>query len=114
MTARSCIECGELVDVDHGARCSTCRPAVDRSYIRKPKPRGRRQYSRSSGWRALSERARRLQPWCSDCGSPVDLTLEHTAETHERQEAGLPVGLDQTGGVLCRSCNASKGDPRDQ
>ena len=31
-------------------------------------------------WRVLSERARKLQPWCSDCGATEDLQADHSPE----------------------------------
>lgn len=106
MTLKSCIDCGELCQ---GARCTDCRPATDRQYVRAPKTSSTaRGYDQQ--WRRLSERARRLQPWCSDCGSPEDLTGEHTATAWQRKAAGLPIRLQDVD-VLCRGCNAARGAP---
>lgn len=97
-----CIECGELSMEN---RCEEHRP-------QRPPKRSFRKRGYDSRWDRLSKKARKLQPFCGICGNTADLTLDHTPETWERYEQGLPVGLQHTGGVLCRSHNAKKGAAR--
>lgn len=65
-----------------------------------------------AAWRRLSRKARKLQPFCSDCGATTDLQLDHTPETWERYRARKPITLAHTGGVVCSSCNRQRGDAR--
>lgn len=85
--------------------CSACKP---------PRPNPSRPY-RSVGydaaWDRLSKRARRLQPWCSDCGTSTDLTCDHSPEAWERKERGLPIRLQDVD-VVCRACNSRRGPAR--
>lgn len=88
----SCAVCGEPCQ---GAYCDQHRH--DRS-----KHRGTpQQLGYTERWKRLSRRARRLQPWCSICGSTGDLTCDHlhwpAKDLNDVQ-------------VLCRSCNAKKGE----
>ncbi len=62
-------------------------------------------------WRKLSERARRLQPFCTDCGSIDDLTTDHSPKAWQRRAAGKPIRLRDVA-VVCRSCNAKRGRAR--
>ena len=55
MTLRPCLDCGEPT-----------------ALTRRPEHRGY-----DAEWDRLSRRARRLQPWCSDCGSTEDLQADH-------------------------------------
>ena len=64
-----------------------------------------------SAWQRLSARARRLQPFCSDCGATDDLTADHSPEAWERVAAGLPVRLADVD-VVCRGCNSRRGRAR--
>lgn len=98
---KPCVECGELTE---DARCSEHAPQpVDRASTA-----GRGYDSR---WRRLSERARRQQPWCSDCGARDDLTTDHTPRAWARVEAGLPIRLQDVV-VVCRGCNSRRGAAR--
>lgn len=96
-----CIECGELSMEN---RCEEHRP--------QPAPK---KYSTARGydsaWFRLSRRARKLQPFCLDCGTSDDLTGDHSTEAWERKEKGLPIRLQDVE-VRCRSCNAKKGRAR--
>ena len=105
--------------------CLTCQTPTERSYCDEhaPKPWRHREGSArargySSAWDKLSRRARRLQPFCSDCGSQHDLQLDHTERTWQRYEQGKVVRLKDTGGVVCGPCNrargAARGRPDDQ
>lgn len=89
MTMKPCIDCGQPC---FGTRC--------------PEHRG---YDRR--WRVLSERARKLQPWCSDCGATEDLQADHSPEAWARRAAGKPIrsrDLD----VVCAPCNRARGQAR--
>lgn len=102
-----CPDCGQPFDRDDNttATCLDCRPTDNR-----PKASAdRRGYDWT--WRKLSERARALQPFCSDCGSPEDLTTDHTPEAWARRAAGKVIRLRDID-VVCRPCNASRGAAR--
>jgi hypothetical protein len=93
MTARPCLNCGEPTD---GSRCEECYASRPRSeHALTSSERGY-----DSRWRRLSVRARRLQPWCSDCGATDDLTADH-----RRWPARSLADVE----VVCRSCNGRRG-----
>jgi 5-methylcytosine-specific restriction enzyme A len=83
-------------------RCVVCE-------LRRQRKRPRESASQRGydyRWRKLSERARRLQPWCSWCGATDDLTTDHRVPL----AAGgtrRPTLADVL--VLCRPCNSRKG-----
>lgn len=95
-----CVVCGE---VSEGTRC----PAHTRRTIK----RSARDRGYTAAWDELSRRARRLQPFCSDCGTGDDLTADHSPEAWQRQAAGLPIRLTDVD-VVCRPCNARRGPAR--
>lgn len=95
-----CIECGEPT---MGSRCSEhARPDA------KGSPRGRGYDARHD---ALSRRARRAQPFCTECGTPEDLQLHHTPEAWERKAAGKVIRLVDVV-VLCGEHNRDAGPAR--
>lgn len=100
---KPCLRCGEPSDT---SRCPDCRPKDER-------PRDRVTRANRSAWKNLSKRLRKLQPWCTACGSPGDLTVDHIDPL---DAGGDPYDLDNLQ-VLCRSCNTRKhagtlgGDP---
>ena len=100
MTLQPCLVCGELAT---GNRCPEHQPADERP---SPEERGY-----DSAWRRLSERARRLQPFCSDCFTRDDLTTDHSETAWRRKAEGKPIRLRDVD-VLCRSCNAKRGRAR--
>lgn len=65
----------------------------------------------NSRWRRLSEKARKLQRFCSDCGTTTDLTADHSPEAWRRHNAGKPIRLRDID-VVCRPCNARRGKTR--
>lgn len=71
-----------------------------------------RQRGYDTAWDKLSARARKLQPFCTDCGTRDDLTADHSAEAWERKAQGKPIRLQDVD-VVCRTCNARRGDPRE-
>ncbi len=101
MTLRTCIECGEPSTEE---RCEQHRlPSSPKA------PTTLRGYDWS--WQQLSKRARRLQPFCSDCGATDDLTCDHSPEAWRRKAAGKTIRLQDVD-VVCRSCNADRGRAR--
>lgn len=100
--AKPCITCGEPV---RGASyCADHTP-----HDNTPKSRQARGYGGT--WPRLSKRARRIQPWCSDCGATEDLTADHSAEAWRRHAAGKPIRLEDID-VVCRRCNTARGRQR--
>ncbi len=95
MTLRPCLTCGEPSD---GSWCSDHRRNDDHTLTRTERGYDNR-------WARLSARARRLQPWCSDCGAVEDLTGDHL-----RWPARTLADVD----VVCRSCNSARGPVRTQ
>lgn len=95
---KCCASCGDLTNSTY---CSACQP---------PLPT-RRTDTSEAAWKALSIRARRLQPWCSGCWSTRRLQLDHSSRAWARREAGLPVRLEDTT-VLCAACNVAAGSSR--
>lgn len=87
-----CTICGEPC---HDGRCAEHRPKKDPG-----KRLTRAQTGYDSKWDRLSKQARRLQPWCSDCGTPDDLTGDHLQ---------WPATSLRHVDVVCRSCNSIRG-----
>lgn len=100
MTLTSCIDCGAPSPRAH---CEQCRPGQ--------RSRPSRAAGYDTAWDALSKRARRLQPWCSDCGTVDDLTCDHSPEAWQRKARGLPIRLADVD-VVCRPCNSRRGSAR--
>lgn len=99
-----CLTCGEPAPSSY---CDQHTPAAWSH--REGSARGR---GYSTAWDKLSRRARRLQPFCSDCGATDDLQLDHTEHTWQRIEAGKVVRIKDTGGVVCGPCNVARGAAR--
>jgi len=99
MTLRPCLSCGEPCA---GPRCA--------EHTTDPKaPAAQRGYD--AAWQRLSKRARRLQPFCTDCGSSEDLQCDHTPEAWARKAAGKAIELRHVQ-VLCGACNRAAGAAR--
>lgn len=111
-----CADCGSVYQRDQsGASCPDCKPPRDvtPATIARERRRGKtaaRGYG--SRWQALSKRARDVQPFCSDCGRPDDLTTDHSPAAWARHDAGLPIRLEDID-VTCRRCNSERGEARD-
>ena len=97
---KPCVVCGRPSDQ---ARCTEHRPTAG--------TRPSRAAGYDSTWDRLSRRARKLQPFCTDCGTTQDLTCDHTPEAWARKERGLPIRLADVD-VVCRSCNSKRGAAR--
>ena len=104
-----CVGCGEPVKAN---RCDQCRRDGDRRRIRKRRQRGSStQRGYDSRWRRLSERARELQKFCSDCGATEDLQADHSPEAWRRWERGLAIRLKDID-IVCGPCNRKRGQAR--
>jgi 5-methylcytosine-specific restriction protein A len=99
MTLRPCIDCGEPAE---GPRCpehttDAKGTATARGY--------------DAAWDKLSKRARRLSPFCSDCGSTEGLECDHSPEAWARKAAGKSIRLQDVD-VVCGECNRARGAAR--
>ncbi len=103
MPMRPCLDCGELAEA---SRCPEHAPTA--TELRRTSARERGYDGRHD---RLSKRARKLQPWCSDCLTTEALTLHHTEEAWRRHEARKPARLTDYE-VLCGPCNNRRGSPR--
>ncbi len=101
MTLRPCLTCGEPTD---GPRCG--EHTVD------PKPSARKR-GYTTSWDRLSRKARKLQPFCTDCGATTDLQCDHTPQAWERKNAGKSIRLQDID-VVCGPCNRARGAARGQ
>lgn len=103
---RPCLTCGSP---SPGTRCPACQAERD---ARTDAARGSfRQRGYGRGWDTLSRRARRLQPFCSDCGSQENLTCDHLPGAWEKVAAGKRLTLRDVD-VVCAGCNNRRGARR--
>ncbi|MBV5244185.1 hypothetical protein KUF57_11625 [Mycolicibacterium sp. PAM1] len=100
MTARPCLRCGDLTPT--GTYCTDCKP---------PDKSSPRQRGYDSAWDRLAKRAKKLQPWCEDCGATEDLQCDHSPEAWQRHYAGKPIRLKDVS-VCCGPCNRARGAAR--
>jgi 5-methylcytosine-specific restriction enzyme A len=103
MTMTACLDCGQPCA---GPRCPEHTTVVDT----KPTAHAR---GYDASWTRLSKRARRLQPFCTDCGATEDLQCDHTPEAWERKAAGKRIRLQDID-VVCGPCNRARGAARPQ
>lgn len=96
---KPCLECGTPT-ADTRCPDHTIHPAKDRQT---------RGYDWA--WQQLSARARKLQPWCTDCGTTDNLTADHTPQAWRRKAAGKPIRLQDID-VVCIGCNNRRGAAR--
>lgn len=78
MVMQPCVECGELSDNN---RCSR--------HKRKHTPKTTRSHAADfnrSKWRRLSQKLRKLSPFCEVCGTSDDLTVDHIVRVVDRPE----------------------------
>jgi len=98
VTPRPCLGCGEPVKA---TRCTGCAPAAERtSHAAKSSARAR---GYTSSWDKLSARARRAQPFCTDCGTTADLQSDHLR---------WPARSLRDVAVRCGPCNRAAGPAR--
>lgn len=89
----SCLECGEPSE---GTRCD------EHAIKRQPRAWTARDTGR---WRRLSRRLRKMQPFCLQCGTPDDLTVDHIVPL---DAGGDPFDVSNLQ-VICRRHNSMKG-----
>lgn len=95
--------------------CLTCQEPADGSYCDTHKPKRLEKKSSAvargydHAWNKLSRRARRLQPWCLDCGTSGTPDNPLTGD-HLRWPARSLRDI----AVRCRSCNSKKGALRER
>lgn len=116
MLSTPCLDCGEPTKA--GTRCPDCATRFNRLKPARDAPRKDRKAAPEKrgydpAWRRLSLKARRLQPFCTDCGTRDDLQADHTPEAWERKEHGLPIRLLDVD-VVCGACNRKRGAARGQ
>lgn len=96
---KPCLDCGEP---GTGPRCAA--HTVDT----KPSAHHR---GYDAAWKRLSKRARRLQPFCLDCGSTDDLQADHTPQAWQRKADGKSIRLQDIA-IRCGPCNRAAGAAR--
>jgi 5-methylcytosine-specific restriction enzyme A len=109
-----CPDCGVAHEQDDSGnpRCLDCRPA-EALRLERNRHRDKTTAERGYGWRwqKLSKRARAQQDFCSDCGSPEDLTADHSMEAWRRHDQGKTIRLQDID-VVCIRCNTERGAAR--
>jgi len=107
MLPRPCLVCGEPSPE------SRCKAHKLRTHT---KPRSRHERGYTSAWDRLSKQARRIQPWCSDCGATERLSVDHTPASWQKVAEGKALTLqDFADGLLsvrCLPCNIAAGHAR--
>lgn len=98
MTLSCCVECGEPCTGAHCDDHAVKVPAHLRGYDYR--------------WAQLSRRARREQPFCTDCGSTENLQLDHLPSAWERKAKGLRIRLGTDAETVCGPCNLKRGAAR--
>ena len=107
MPEKLCIGCrAKHIPVGKQQRCADCARAYERAKRQRRGTRQQRGYDRE--WYELARQAVAAQPYCSACGATQDLTVDH-GNPATRGRPGLTLNDVQ---VLCRPCNARKGDSR--
>lgn len=104
-----CPECGTPHNRD--TPCPECGPPPRDHTLDDRRRGGARQRGYTTAWDRLSRRARQLQPWCSDCGSPNNLTADHSPAAWDRHTRGLPIRLQDID-IVCTHCNNDRGPAR--
>ena len=97
---RPCLVCGEP---SAESRCPEHR--LDAHVLT------RQERGYDSKWDRLSRKARKLQPFCSDCGTTNDLQADHSPEAWARKARGKPIRLQDID-VVCGPCNRTRGAAR--
>ena len=111
MTARPCLDCS--TPTDNATRCPDCQAEwQQRTDVRRG---SRQERGYDAAWTRLSARARRAQPWCTDCGSVGDegnpLTADHSVESWAKVERGERLTVTDVE-VVCRRCNSARAAAR--
>lgn len=101
-----CIDCGAP---SSSTRCPDCQSEREGRTAARRGSRHERGYDRQ--WERLSARARRLQPFCTDCGTQEDLTADHLPHAWQKREQGHALTTADIE-IVCRSCNSRRGATR--
>lgn len=116
-------ECGEIIL--SGSRCEDCQRAYNRAHDTNDKPSKRNRADRfgprNTAWKRLAAKAKRLQPFCSDChdskaqiearGDRLETDHLFTAYLKEQQHRSLTLSdVD----VVCGKCNRARGAAKDR
>lgn len=98
---RPCLGCSQLID--SGSRCAECR------LKRRPAPGRKGRTATDWRWRKLSQRLRKLSPFCEIPGcTSADLTVDHVIPLSD--PLGGELVYDELNlRVLCRTHNAERG-----
>lgn len=99
MTLSPCLNCGEPTT---GPRCPEHTTDNRRDH---------RADTKTYRWTQLSQRARRLQPFCLLCGTTKQLQADHSPRAWARMAARLPLRLHDIT-VLCGPCNSRAGSSK--
>jgi 5-methylcytosine-specific restriction enzyme A len=92
-----CLYCGVI---SRGSVCRQCKAAIESKDIKRQERHRAYDYE----WQKLSRLARKIQPWCSRCGTNKDLTADHILSL-ENGGSNIIENIM----ILCRKCNSSKG-----
>ena len=92
-----CLYCGVI---SRGSVCRQCKAAIESKDIKRQERNRAYDYE----WQKMSRLARKIQPWCSRCGSKNDLTADHILSL-----ANGGSNILENIMILCRRCNSSKG-----
>ena len=106
MSNRPCLVCGEPSDE---TRCVEHR--IEHRRQRDEHRGSAHERGYTSAWSRLSVKARKLQPFCLDCGTTTNLSADHKPEAWQRVAEGKPLRLQDID-VTCRDCNAARGSSR--
>ena len=108
MIRKPCLGCGIPVE---GSRCMDCAAEQDRATPRPPRGRNSRRDGYTTSWEIVSRKARRMQPWCTDCGREENLHADHLPSAWDRYHQGLTIQLVDVE-VVCSACNNDRGSSR--
>jgi 5-methylcytosine-specific restriction protein A len=110
----ACLGCGTPAT---STRCEQCAPEARREQQRRDDARRGSATARGydAAWSRLSARARRLQPWCTDCQTTGTadnpLTADHLPGSWDKRAAGKRLTLSDVE-VVCSRCNIARGATR--
>lgn len=105
-----CLDCGEL---SPNARCEQHdkEHKRDKESRRDRSNRPDRFGSANTHWKRLSAKARKLQPFCLDCGSKDNLESDHLPSAWLKTANHKPLTLDDIE-VVCADCNVKRGSSK--
>lgn len=106
MSLKPCIQCGVP---SPETRCEDHR--IEHLAAKDEHRGSARSREYDAAWDRLSRKARRLQPFCSDCLTTQNLTADHKPSAWVRKAEGKPLRLSDVV-VLCNDHNAARGSSR--